>query len=394
MTKVLMLEDESEKASRIEKVVRDSLNDDANVETVGNFSAFCALLAQSRFDLVILDLMVPLHAGGEAIDITGEVLETIRSSQTNAKATYVAITKYDEITKTRTRELAGMGIALVEFSDDDHWLPALNVTLQRVYRYQEYDFIILCALSLERNAFQSTDSVIGDLFSRDGLNCQALKIGNYSGVAILLQRMGLVEASIATAKAIENFRPKLVGTSGICAAFESNAALGSIMIGNPVWEHQAGKWLGRDFAVEMYQEALPERVVTLIEQEIERTNNFEHLKQDLAELNGPEFFQPKAVVGAMVSGSAVIASKELQESILKQHKRLIGLDMEMFGVYRAASKASERIDFFGVKVAVDFANENKNKHYQLPAAVVSARVSAHLIPLLLRESRLLAKPGS
>lgn len=71
--------------------------------------------------------------------------------------------------------------------------------------------------------------------------------------------------------------------------------------------------------------------------------------------------------------------------IAEAHKRVLGLDMEMFGVYRAAKRSVDHVDFFGVKVAVDYANEHKEDRYQRHGAIVASRVAVQLIPLILAQ---------
>ncbi|WP_256752223.1 hypothetical protein [Mesorhizobium sp. Mes31] len=386
MTKVLLLEDENDKANAITDVINRYMNGEVKIDRVISYSKFAAILSSSRFDFVILDLMVPMRDDDDPFDITDQVIELIRASSLNAKAAYVAITQHDDLALARSREFAGLGIATVEYSDGAHWIPALEVSLQRAYRFQEHDFVIICGLQLERQVLQSTKAKIGKLFSRNGLNCLEVDIDEHTGIAVVLPRMGLVEASIATDKAIETFRPKLVLIVGICAAFEGRAKLGDILIGSPVWEHQAGKWFGNEFTLEMYQEAIPDRLDTIIQQEIERSNHFKDLKEDLKALNDPEFFESKAIVAPMVSGSAVIASKDMAAMIAEEHKRVLGLDMEMFGVYRAAKRSVDHVDFFGVKVAVDYANEHKEDRYQRHGAIVAGRVAVQLIPLILAQN--------
>ncbi|MER8906646.1 hypothetical protein NKH99_03045 [Mesorhizobium sp. M0854] len=385
MTKVLLLEDEGQKAEAVTNVIREYMANDVQIEIVRSFAKFSGVLATSRFDLVVLDLMVPMRDDDAPFDVTEQVIELIRASHLNAKAAYVAITQHDELILARGRELAGLGIATVEYSDGAHWIPALKVSLQRAFRFQEHDFVIICGLPLERQVLQSTKAKIGKLFSRNGLNCLEVNVEQHTGVAVLLPRMGLVEASIATDKAIETFRPKLILIVGICAAFEGRAKLGDILIGSPVWEHQAGKWFGNEFTLEMYQEAIPDRLDTIIKQEIERSGHFKALKEDLKALNDPEFFEGSAAVAPMVSGSAVIASKDMAAMIAEEHKRVLGLDMEMFGVYRAAKRSVDHVDFFGVKVAVDYANEHKEDRYQRHGAILASRVAVELIPLVLAQ---------
>ena len=115
------------------------------------------------------------------------------------------------------------------------------------------DFLIVVALEEEREGFRHTEAeMIGDR-NVAGLNLRYLQVSNDEqfsfGAILLLPEMGLVSATAYTARAIAELRPCLVAMAGICAGHSEKTELGQIVIANPVWEYQAGKWSADGFKI-------------------------------------------------------------------------------------------------------------------------------------------------
>ncbi|MBB5722654.1 nucleoside phosphorylase [Loktanella ponticola] len=85
-----------------------------------------------------------------------------------------------------------------------------------------------------------------------------------------------------------------------------------------------------------------------------------------------------------VSGSAVIASNTKVDEIKEQHRKVGGLDMEVYGLYRAAALHADNVSCFAAKTVVDLANEDKGDDLHHSGAVFSARFVAKAIPRILR----------
>ena len=76
----------------------------------------------------------------------------------------------------------------------------------------------------------------------------------------------------------------------------------------------------------------------------------------------------------MVSGSAVVASKDyVEQMIAPQNRKIIGLDMEIYGVFYACEHNSfHKPKCFAMKSVVDYADGNKNDNYHDYACYTSA----------------------
>jgi adenosylhomocysteine nucleosidase len=77
-------------------------------------------------------------------------------------------------------------------------------------------------------------------------------------------------------------------------------------------------------------------------------------------------------LSVFTTGSAVIASEKRLESVKQQHRKVSGLDMEVYGFHRAVELSGQKIHAFSAKVVVDKADEAKGDSLHEYGCVVSA----------------------
>ena len=183
--------------------------------------------------------------------------------------------------------------------------------------------------------------------------------------------MGLVDASIVATRIVEALAPRVVCMSGICAGISDDAGIGTLIVSDVCWEHQAGKWKGDAFEQGGFQVGMGGELRNLISQLIERERRLGSLKEDLTE--DRDLLHASVLLSPTVTGSAVIASADRTKQIGEQHRKLAGLDMEMYGMYRAAELSPTRPYCFGAKTVVDLASESKGDTYHAYGAWLSAR---------------------
>ena len=83
----------------------------------------------------------------------------------------------------------------------------------------------------------------------------------------------------------------------------------------------------------------------------------------------------RVLIGPVATGSLVVADGQVVEEIQAQHRELLGIEMEVYGLYAAAHCASKpRPMAFALKAVCDFADSSKNDDYQRYAAFASANV--------------------
>jgi adenosylhomocysteine nucleosidase len=380
--KILILEDDNKKYEGIVSCVKSLCPDEFGVIRATHYSDGVGKIYQKKFDLIIADLMMPQRAGEQPTDITDDFMAALEQSEKNRGVNVLVLTAYEELVADVIQRFNEAGVVVVHYQQDSSkWQQALEFALQKVTNSSVFDFIIFCALEIERRAYQHTSAKHGELRNIRGLDASPMQIGDLKGVCIKLPRMGLVEACVTAARAIEKFNPKIVAMSGICAGIAANSEIGTLVIADPCWEYQAGKWAKNQFKTEHYETPMDPLVRTEISQIIAEDEHGDKIKKSVA--GGPAGNQ-KIVIAPMSTGSAVVASAERVDAIKEQNNRkMAGIEMEMYGIYRAAQASTSRPIFFGAKTVVDLADDAKGDQYHEYGCILSAKFVVLALPKLI-----------
>ena len=380
--RVLAIEDDKVKSLKLERLARAI---DANTKFVEcpNISDAFRHLQSSKYDLIILDLMLPMVSGGTPVDVSNEFVQVISKSALNGFTNIVALTAYEELFRSHEQSFAEAGIFLVHYdSESDSWEATVRSLLKRSAARPRADFLVMCALELERNAFESTRALVASPKTENGFDVRRIRIGENIGSAILLPRSGLVNAAAVTASAIERYHPKLVAMSGICAGVRSRSKLGQVLVCDTCWEYQVGKYTARGFECEPYQTKIPERV----RQKLTAICRSEKSEELIRGSRMPRVVEPTTPkMATMVSGSSVIADEKVRKKICEQHRKIDGVEMELSAVFRAVDLLDSSIIVIGAKSVADYGDKRKDDGIQEIAALAAARFVVEAIEGLLTE---------
>lgn len=350
-------------------------------------------LKNQYFDLMILDILIPLYPESEAKHNYSQdlLVNLTRDPSLNKPGYILGITADKTLVDSTVEQFESNTRMVLEFSESqDEWI---NRTINCVSYIQNLneserqnpvsygiDLLIICALEnpeleevLNLPWHWKSPRPIGDsTFVYDGhFN---IKDRNYSVCATHALRMGMVETAILSTHLINKLHPKLIVMCGICAGIEGKVNIGDVLLADPVWDFQSGKSIQAGFKIAPHQLSIPREIRSIV------TNLSSSLKTQINEIfsnfkgNAPSCL-PDIEVGPVVSGSAVITDNKIIEEIKQQHRNLMGLEMEIYGMYAAVAAAEKpRPVTFALKAVCDFANEEKNDNYQQFAAYMSANI--------------------
>lgn len=202
--------------------------------------------------------------------------------------------------------------------------------------------------------------------------------------AVSAPRMGMVAAACLATKLVMSLRPRVLVMTGICAGLRGECEIGDVVLGDPVWDWQMGKYTLDAF------EIAPDQIG--VSPEI--SQKVALLKTDVATLtklwSESPFEKPQTVprihIGPSASGSSVLARAETAEAVRVQHRKTTTVDMELYGVYSAVRDISRpRPMAFGLKGVCDHADQYKNDKFQKHASYMSARVLEQFVCRFERE---------
>lgn len=214
-------------------------------------------------------------------------------------------------------------------------------------------------------------------------------IGNVSVLLATDDTMGIAAASSLTTKLIIKFSPKYIIMAGIAAGVKDTTKnYGDIMICRWAFNYESGKYkFSKEKAVSVF-EPNPEQV-EIDAGLISKLNNLKSQKNILSEIqdafnederNKKPGSELNVWVAPIASGSAVVADSKKIEDIRAGNRKLIGIDMETFGVMYATKKIPEfNTKAVCVKSISDFADHRKNDKFRKYAAHTSAQFVYQLI---------------
>jgi len=396
MIKILIVEDNASKARDVVREIKSNANvEDESIEIVDNSKDAKKRLSKTRYDLMILDMNLPKRIGEDPSKSEG--ITVLNFIKTNKKAIQpdfvVGLTLFDEEYLHAMQSFNSMVFKLLKFDDEGAWKPQVRNAVDYLVSKdfppyfndgQTYhtDIGVVCALDEELDSVLAlfngweTIKVIGDSTS---YNRVYVKVGErlISIVAAACPKMGLSFASTITTKMIMSFRPKYFAMTGICAGVRDKTNYGDILIADPIFDWGGGKWVSNpgDDTLRFRPAPYPWRLDEDFKEVLKEIATRENLNQITDDFTGDKPNKELAVhIDAMASGGSVLQANRLMEDVREQHKNLIGIEMETYGVFTAAKHVSNPKPIcFSIKSVCDFGDEDKNDDYHDYASYTSAK---------------------
>lgn len=201
-------------------------------------------------------------------------------------------------------------------------------------------------------------------------------------VATTSTSMGLTAASIATTQLVLQFRPRIVLMIGIAAGTKDGGKqFGDVLVADPSIDYNSGKVARqggiRAFLPDPYPIGLNARLRSVLLKHRGQNAIFEEIRsgwggQVPVGLN-------RLHVGPLGAADQVIDDADRILEIQQNWRKLIGVEMETYGVYRACHEAPDpKPRFVSFKAVCDFAAE-KSDSWQDYAAYVAAHFSIRFL---------------
>lgn len=378
--KILILEDEDQKFDQVMGCIVDIVPD-ANVQREKNWLDYSLAVAREKFDLILLDLIVPRSPRDDTLeDHHASLVETTRNYRSKSFHTpAIVLTRHSLSEGDFVHDLNVVDINVISFNDHGEWREALRLKLLAAQPTKRFDVVIVCALEKEADAFKGLTETWGPVKTISGLICREVRIGDYQAVIVRAKRMGLVAAAVATAFALDRFEPRLICMSGICGGVEGESKIYDLLVTQSCHQHDAGKWGAQGFRSEHYDVQLEVDVHNKLVEIAADTDAMNLLLTDLnpakSEIpSGQERISCDVIPDAITSsGSAVIAEEGKTATLAVGQRKLAGFDMEVYSVYEAARHARTRTAYFAAKAVVDDGGVNKGDSFHRVGCLLSAK---------------------
>lgn len=401
--RALIVEDHEANQIELKRLVL-AAEEDCEVKVVGSAAEARRLLRREFFDLAIIDICIPNKLNDDALTSFGfELVEEATWSADYFHPAFVIVVSSLESVGAQREDEGKEGVFYwVHRSDaSEEWRDRLLAKLKYVSSVRsrsipenhEFDVAVLCALEEDELdavrslnwSWQEDDVLTSQLGSRVFVGTFSVMSDGGSREASVLctaaPQMGMPAMAVLTSKVISRCRPRFVFMAGVAGAVRKEAGgpnFGDPLIADMSWDFGSGKLSlvrGKQvLAPDLRPISVPELMRPIMSK---IRQDRELLARIRDEWKGVRPSGDLVVhIGPVGSGSAVLAAAEIVKQVVKQHRKMVGFEMETYGLYYACMNqtAPRPIGFLSVKSVMDFGHEEKDDMYKQYAAYTSAQV--------------------
>lgn len=394
-----VVDDDDVKRAELANLIREAGGSGTQVREASSKAGARRLLNAERFDLLVLDIALP-ELDGEDPQLDGGIAlldEVISNARFNMPAQVIGVTAREDVYQTAAARFGGELWSVLRFDrTTSEWSEQLAAKVRHILRVKSLgdvpttDFDLGIVVALRSPELDAVLELPWEWSPAEGgldptvYQCGVFRrVNGSSGRAVVARagQMGMPAATALATKLGMTFNPRLIAMVGICAGNKHETSIGDIVAANPTWDYGSGKYGSKDneevFEPAPYPLALSSRVRGVLEQ-------FEGESELLSKLRSqfkgtPPANVPKLHIGPFASGAAVVARAAMVHAVQLQHRKLLAIDMEAYGIAIAATELPlPPREFLIVKGVSDFADEDKGDSQRRYAAYLSAQFLAKL----------------
>lgn len=396
MINILLVEDHPEKIKNIVKVVTPFLGEEIVLNRANDINTAKNILRKKNIDIMILDIYLPQIYGDDILQDGGiTLLKILKKSKTYSYPRYViSVSGYEDSTNVFETSEGNIHKAIYYDPTNNQWEIILQQCLDTaiaiisntvVHRSYDYDIAVICALKEERDAVKKflIDVKVVKIDYDDDIYYVGYFIKNDKKIRVVISyanQMGMVAATSLTTKMINNFAPKYMVMTGITGGTKPDKMnFGDVIVALRSWDYRAGKDIRREEQAKHLNTInaidIDTGMISYCRCLAEDANTLNAIKESFTEGDKPEE-DLQLLLGPVVSGASVVTDPQIVQDVLdNQHREVLGIEMEIYGMYYASSwalKPHPRI--IAVKGVSDFADSDKGDKYHAYASYTSAKV--------------------
>ena len=409
MLRILLIDDDATKVAEYRELL-GSINEinPKFVDVASCIEQAEVYVSENQYDLSILDLYIPIRFGDEPSPDNAVTFLKDLNSDNDLLMPYniVGITRWKDASPKYKEFFDNYLLAYILYEQtSDDWKTKLRnkisflLKAQKSVRNQEvfdFDVAIVNALLAEnekvRASFGTDGWQVVNFPSDHSTTFYTKTLDNDNGNRIRIVtcyslQMASTASAALTAKLLYYFRPRYLFMTGIAAAVDRNDAnLGDILVANKVWDGASGKIKteedGNDIFYPDYHELPLDADMQAIVMRLKNDCKLLYsIEQRYTYKVGKPNTRLQIHLGPMASVPAVLSSKEEVEKIQKHCRKLLGIEMEGYGLFYAASNCAHPRPQYTVliKSVTDYADPKKSDDYQDYAMFTSAEFAKHVI---------------
>ena len=409
MLRILFIDDEPAKIRRYRELIEEmpALHEEF-VDVATSYQTAIEKLSSVQYDLAVLDLYLPLRDGDDPLPENAVKLLKELQDDDDLRMPYciVGITRRADAPDEYRELFDQLLLAYIFYEQNsDDWKKKLKnkieflLKAQRSLQYQEiYDYDVAIV-----NALMSENEHVRRLLGNEGWNeefipadrsttyyTKSCKLSDGRIIRVVTcyaLHMASTASSMLVTKVIFNFRPRYLFMTGIAAAVDrQEVSLGDIMIAECVWDGASGKIKTDDNGVDIFmpdyrQIPLDADMLKLAKKLSANKNLMSLIENSYPYEQGKPKSKLRLHVGPMAAVPAVLSSKTNVDEIQKHCRKLLGIEMEGYGVFYASHHSIHPRPQYTmlIKSVSDYADPEKSDNYQDYCMYTSAYIVKHII---------------
>lgn len=398
MVNILIVDDEQTKRREIYRVLAPYISDEVEVKTAGNINEAKRQLREKNYDIMILDIRLPRTEYDDTLIDGGiKLLKEIKESRTMSffyPRYVISLSEHKDSTKIFSKSEGAIHTAIDYNASTTDWEQELAVRIESaiaiatntvIRRAYDYDIAVICALKEEidiiAEGLQGVKEIQmeydDDIYHTGYFEKEEEKIRVVFSYA---SQMGMVATTALATKMINNFIPKYIVMTGITGgAKPEKMNYGDVIVAAKAWDYRSGKDIKKE-EEHLHMNSIDQKSIdaTLLGYCRRLQNDTEALSaiQDGYRHGKKPETKLKLLIGSIASGASVVTDPEIVEDIIENQDRdVLGIEMEIYGMYYAAyCGLNPKPKFIAMKSVSDFANQGKNDDYHDYASYTSAKV--------------------
>lgn len=396
MIRILVVDDNKLRVNHVRTMIENLQDCEKSVEYADTIFAAKKLLLNTQFDVMLLDLVLPVRADAEPQTNSGlELLhEIVQFDQYKLPSHVLVISEFENALLALSSISHKLPFSTIRYdASSEEWYLRVENFLKQIIRtgtanHQDYDYdvAIICALEnpelkeIKNLPYQWRPSVVvGD--TTDYFT------GTFNGKRLICAaayEMGMSASAVLATKMIAKFKPRYLIMTGIAGGVSSkDVHYGDVMVADPCFDYESGKRVFENgqsvFKPDYKQIRLDDTVNQILRRLIGQSASLHEIHDQCCYEKPDNSLQIK--IGPFGSGAAVLSDPKIIERVLQHQRKFMGFDMEAYAVMLSGTLASAPKPTTVVMKSVSDFGEGKSDQYQKYAAYTSARV----LDLFLRE---------
>lgn len=395
------MDDSDEKISRIRSVLTNNcLVEDSSIDDARSLNSGRKKLSENYYDLLILDLVLPINDNEEITPGKSEVFinELYTFGRLKRPNFVIGLTQYEDKVQNNTQNFDDKLWKLIHYNlSSSDWeqllqravdtiLSTKNQLLESINNINKFDFGIICALSEEFEQMKAASGLEWEILRIDNVPIDFFKSELHtelgSTIRIIAGRNnmpGMQAASVMASCMFSLFDVKTIFMTGICAGFKKDdndtINFGDIFIAESEYDYGSGKLCSSDDGSILKPDPKSLECSFEIKGQINTFIEEKHPEYKLeaalqtVNLNITKK-SPQILFGPGACGSYVVTDKSFMNNLISTNRKLKGLDMEGYGLYMAAHVLNRKALL--IKSISDFADSNKGDTYHQMCSYSSA----------------------